>query len=84
MRKCCGTCGWHKYDDDVDFTCSNEESDGYGEYTMFEDCCDCWEGRDERQIATDYVSGWITDCTDNKPTCDDLQRRKESVPLPVR
>ena len=48
MRKCCGTCGWHKYDDDVDFICSNEESEGYGEYTMYEDSCDCWEGRDER------------------------------------
>lgn len=48
MREQCGTCRWHKYDDDVDFTCSNEESDGYGEYTMFEGCCDCWEGRDER------------------------------------
>lgn len=43
MRKCCGTCGWHKYDDDVDFICSNEESEGYGEYTMYEDSCDCWE-----------------------------------------
>nr|DAJ92736.1 MAG TPA: Protein of unknown function (DUF1284) [Caudoviricetes sp.] len=43
MREQCGTCRWHKYDD-IDFACSNEESDGYGEYTMYEDSCDCWEG----------------------------------------
>ena len=34
--------GYWAYDD-IDFACSNEESDGYGEYTMYEDSCDCWE-----------------------------------------
>lgn len=41
-EECCGTCAYHKRDDDVDFICTCEESDGYGEYTMFRDCCDYW------------------------------------------
>ncbi len=44
-EECCGTCAYHKHDDDVDFICTCEESDGYGEYTMFQDCCGCWEGK---------------------------------------
>lgn len=45
MEKCCGTCGWHSHVDDVDYMCVCEDSDGYGEYTMFQDYCDCWEER---------------------------------------
>lgn len=42
-RECCGSCRYHLRDDDVDFICNCEESDGYGDYTMSGDCCDCYE-----------------------------------------
>jgi hypothetical protein len=44
-KKCCGTCRYHLHDDDVDFICDCEESEGYGDYTMYQDCCDCYEAR---------------------------------------
>lgn len=46
-ERCCGTCRHHQYDDGVDYMCSCEESEGYGEYTMFQDYCGCWEDRYE-------------------------------------
>ena len=44
-KECCGTCIYHKHDDDVDYICICEDSDGYGEYTMFQDYCDYWARR---------------------------------------
>ena len=44
-KKCCGTCRYHLRDDDVDFICDCEDSEGYGDYTMSQDCCDCYEAR---------------------------------------
>lgn len=43
----CGNCKHHVHDEGVDFICNCEESDGYGEYTMFQDRCDCWEGKEK-------------------------------------
>ena len=48
-EKCCGTCKHHFHDEDVDFICNCEESEGYGEYTMYRDYCECWEERCEQE-----------------------------------
>lgn len=48
---CCGTCEYHTHDG-VDYVCSCEGSEGYGEYTMFQDYCGYWE---ERKISTRRV-----------------------------
>lgn len=34
-EKCCGTCAYHKHDDDVDFICTCTDSEAYGWYTVF-------------------------------------------------
>ncbi len=48
-KECCGTCKYHSYVDDVDFMCDCEASEEYWEYTMFQDCCECWEEKSEQE-----------------------------------
>ncbi len=45
LEPMCATCKYHKHDGDVDYMCTCEESDGYGDYTTPDDYCGCWEGR---------------------------------------
>ena len=40
----CGTCKW-KQRDGGEWTCGNEDSDMYSDYTAYSDTCDEWEGR---------------------------------------
>ncbi|HIT42929.1 MAG TPA: hypothetical protein IAB60_12695 [Candidatus Caccovicinus merdipullorum] len=49
MERCCGSCIYHEHEDDVDYRCVCEDSDEYGKYTMFRDCCDCWQGGTTRE-----------------------------------
>lgn len=50
MEKCCGNCRFHRTGKDAgknsDFYCNNEDSEGYGLPTDYEDCCEEWEGRE--------------------------------------
>lgn len=43
----CGNCRYNKRDwtnrENLDFYCSNEDSDAYGCNTLYEDGCDEWE-----------------------------------------
>lgn len=43
----CETCKFHIPIVKDDFCCDNEESDGYGLETSYDDCCEEWEGRYE-------------------------------------
>lgn len=46
-EKCCGTCTWHKPSWKTGhlqgYHCTNEESEGYGLQTDYEDECMDWE-----------------------------------------
>ena len=45
-KPCCGTCKNHTYDDTYEgYMCWCEESDAGGEWTSYDDCCECWEER---------------------------------------
>ena len=44
--RCCGTCRYHEYED-VDYVCTNEESDYYSDWTDYDVTCADWEGKDE-------------------------------------
>ena len=42
---CCGNCKHHVFED-VDLgLCCNDESDHLADWTEYDDCCECWEGR---------------------------------------
>jgi len=41
----CGTCKWHRTDDDGDWYCTNPDSDYYTEWTGYKDVCEEWEKR---------------------------------------
>lgn len=43
-RHICGTCA-HHVPSGGDWSCGNEDSDAYGNYTMFDDECEDWESR---------------------------------------
>lgn len=47
----CGNCRYNKRDwtnrENLDFYCSNEDSDAYGCNTLYEDGCDEWEEMEE-------------------------------------
>lgn len=43
MIQCCCSCKWH---DDFSGVCFNGESDARGDFTLLEDYCGCWEGKD--------------------------------------
>lgn len=45
MDNCCGTCKWHGKAKN-EWTCNNDESDYFTDYTGYSDCCDDWEERD--------------------------------------
>ena len=46
-ERCCGTCRWHDRDEEYsdEFTCDNEDSEYYADYTDYGDICDCYEER---------------------------------------
>lgn len=52
MKKLCGTCLWSKRDwtnkYNKDYYCSNEASENYGYNCLYDDRCDEWEERTER------------------------------------
>ena len=45
--KCCGKCIYHKYVTPDEFVCDNENSEGYGLSTAYDDCCE--DGFEERE-----------------------------------
>lgn len=48
-KKCCGTCKYHYHDKEMldgDYCCVNDESEYCSDYTMYDDCCECWEERE--------------------------------------
>jgi len=45
-NKCCGTCQHHVWDKGPEFMCICTESDAEGEYTMYNETCECWEERE--------------------------------------
>jgi len=45
-EECCGTCKWHKHDNEGDaWICTNPDSEYYVEYTEYRDCCEEHEER---------------------------------------
>lgn len=46
MNECCGTCRFHRKDDDGEWICVNELSEYYTDYTSFEDSCVDYEERE--------------------------------------
>ena len=44
MTKCCATCRWYE---DYQGVCFNGDSEYCADFTGNEDCCECWEGRNE-------------------------------------
>lgn len=49
MRKCCGTCRWHRHEDiSDDWVCANGESDYCTDWTDYDHCCEDWEEREEK------------------------------------
>jgi len=44
----CGTCIHHEWDEGPEFMCINSDSDAYGEYTMFNETCESWEGMEQQ------------------------------------
>lgn len=49
-KKCCGTCYWHKPAWETGhlsgYHCNNEDSEGYGLSTMYDDECEEWESKE--------------------------------------
>lgn len=46
MKECCGKCKYHKPQGKDVFVCDNEDSDGYGLETNYDDCCEEFEERE--------------------------------------
>lgn len=46
-EQCCGDCRWHKRIARNEFVCDNENSEGYGLSTAYDDCCEEFDGREE-------------------------------------
>lgn len=47
-RRCCGTCKYHQHDDGEDWICVNTDSEYVANWTEYEDCCENWEGNDDK------------------------------------
>jgi hypothetical protein len=47
-RRCCGTCKYHQHDDGEDWICVNTDSEYVADWTEYEDCCENWEGNDDK------------------------------------
>ena len=47
MEQCCGTCKFHRTDDNGEWVCINDLSDYYALETEWGYTCDDWWGRDE-------------------------------------
>lgn len=49
-KECCGTCSYHKPAWETGklagYSCTNEDSDGYGLSTAYDDRCEEWEERE--------------------------------------
>ena len=45
--QCCGQCLYHKLMAQDEFMCDNENSEGYGLSTAYDDCCEEFEEREE-------------------------------------
>ena len=45
--QCCGQCRHHKPMAQDEFMCDNENSEGYGLSTAYDDCCEEFEEREE-------------------------------------
>ena len=45
----CGNCKYNRYCyENSGFTCACDESDNYGLETFYDEVCDCWVGKTER------------------------------------
>jgi len=44
-EKICGTCKYHRKDDQGDWVCNNKQSDYYAFITGYADECEDWEER---------------------------------------
>lgn len=44
-KECCGTCRFHRTDDDGEWICVNEDSEYYTDYTKYGDWCEEHEER---------------------------------------
>lgn len=49
MDNCCGNCKHHKPMSKDEFVCDNESSEGYGLSTAYDDCCEEFEERGDRE-----------------------------------
>ena len=45
MEQCCGTCKFHRTDDNGEWVCTNDLSEYYALETEYGDTCDDWCGR---------------------------------------
>ena len=45
-EECCGTCKYHKCDENAGWYCSCEDSEFYADYTDFDDGCEEYEERE--------------------------------------
>ena len=48
MNKHCATCDWYE---DYQGVCFNGDSEYCPDSTGNEDCCECWEGRNEDEVS---------------------------------
>ena len=46
-EECCGTCKWHRKDDDGDWYCANYDSEYYTDWTEYTDVCTEHERREK-------------------------------------
>lgn len=46
-NQCCGTCAYHIPMVADEFCCDNEDSEGYGLSTAYDDCCEEYESRED-------------------------------------
>ena len=50
-NECCGTCRYHVPDDNwpSDWICVNPESDNVADWTEYDECCDWYEPRPQKE-----------------------------------
>lgn len=44
-NQCCGTCKYGSYDKMQGYACVNGNSEYCADFTNYDFCCDCWEGK---------------------------------------
>ena len=49
MEQCCGTCKFHRTDDNGEWVCTNDLSEYYALETDYSDGCMDWSVRDETE-----------------------------------